>query len=55
MSISDNTREDYEKGKEARNDDWLGQALRSTIQTQPDSEAYNKGLRGEQLDADKKD
>jgi len=50
MSVSDEDRKDYEKGQDARRDDWLGQALRSTIQTEPDSEAYDKGLHDEQLD-----
>jgi hypothetical protein len=54
MSISDKDRTDHKKGDKARKDDFIGQALRSTIQTQPDSEAYKKGLRGERLDADKK-
>jgi len=55
MSVSKNDRADYERG---RNDSHVGifdQAIMDITVNHPDSDAYYKGRRGEQLDEDKDD
>lgn len=53
MAVSKNDREEYEEGLRDRQKGVLDQALIDIPVNHPDSEAYYKGRRGEQLDEDK--
>lgn len=53
MSVSKKDREEYEEGLHDREKGVFDQALIDIPANHPDSEAYYKGRRGEQLDEDK--
>jgi hypothetical protein len=53
VAVSKNDREEYEEGLRDRQKGVLDQALIDIPVNHPDSEAYYKGRRGEQLDEDK--
>jgi hypothetical protein len=53
MAVSKKDREEYEAGRRDRNKGVLEQAINDISVNHPDSEAYYKGRRGEQLDEDK--
>ena len=53
MAVSKKDREEYEEGLRDRDKGVLDQALIDIPVNHPDSEAYYKGRRGEQLDEDK--
>ncbi len=55
MPISRKDRDDYEKGVRDRDKNALDQVIIDVPINHPDSDAYYKGRRGEQLDDDKKD
>ena len=55
MSVSKHDRDDYEEGLRDREKGIFDQALNDITVNHPDSEAYYKGRRGEQLDEDKDD
>jgi len=52
MSVSRQDREDYKEGLRDREKGVFDQALNDITVNHPDSEAYYKGRRGEQLDED---
>jgi hypothetical protein len=52
MSVSEQDREDYEEGLRDRGKGIFDQALNDVTVNHPDTEAYYKGRRGEQLDED---
>ena len=51
--VSPKDRKDYEQGLRDREKGVLDQVFTDVTVNHPDSEAYYKGRRGEQLDADK--
>jgi hypothetical protein len=53
MSVSKEDREDYEEGLHDRQKGVFDQAINDVTVNHPDTEAYYKGRRGEQLDEDK--
>jgi hypothetical protein len=53
VSVSQHDRDDYEEGLRDREKGVLDQALNDITVNHPDSDAYYKGRRGEQLDEDK--
>ena len=53
MALSKRDREEYEEGRRDRDKGVFEQALIDIPVNHPDSEAYYKGRRGEQLDEDK--
>jgi hypothetical protein len=53
MSVSKHDRDEYEEGLHDRDKGVLEQAFNDVTVNHPDSEAYYKGRRGEQLDEDK--
>lgn len=53
MSVSKRDREEYEEGRRDRKKGIFDQAITDIFVNHPDSEAYYKGRRGEQLDEDK--
>jgi hypothetical protein len=55
MSVSSKDREDYERGLEDRGLGIFDQVLNDLTVQHPDSAAYYKGRRGEQLDEDRND
>ena len=55
MAVSKKDREDYERGLDDRNKGVFDQAATDIPVDHPDSEAYYKGRKGEQLDEDKKE
>ena len=55
MAVSNKDRDEYEEGLRDREKGVLEQAFNDITVNHPDSEAYYKGRRGEQLDEDKKD
>jgi len=52
MAVSRRDREEYEEGRRDRDKGVFDQALIDIPANHPDSEAYYKGRRGEQLDED---
>lgn len=54
MAVSKHDREEYEQGLHDREKGVLEQAFNDITVNHPDSEAYYKGRRDEQLDEDKK-
>ena len=52
MSVSKEDREDYERGRADREQGLFDQAVNDITDQHPDTEAYYKGRRGEQLDED---
>jgi hypothetical protein len=50
MSVSKKDREDYEEGLDDRDKGLFDQVLNDITVNHPDTEAYYKGRRGEQLD-----
>jgi hypothetical protein len=52
MSVSRQDREDYEEGRRDRDKGVFDQAINDITVNHPDTEAYYKGRRGEQLDED---
>ena len=55
MSVSKHDRDDYEEGLRDREKGIFDQAVNDITVNRPDSDAYYKGRRGEQLDEDKDD
>lgn len=55
MAVSRQDREDYEQGLRDRDMGVFDQAVNDISVNHPDTEAYYKGRRGEQLDEDKDD
>ncbi len=55
MSVSKHDRDDYERGREDRSLGFFDQAITDITVNHPDSDAYYKGRRGEELDEDKDD
>ena len=55
MPVSQRDRQDYKQGQHDRRLGVFDQALKDITVQHPDSEAYYKGRRGEQLDEDKDD
>ena len=55
MAVSDQDRDEYEEGLRDRGKGVFDQAFNDITVNHPDSEAYYKGRRGEQLDEDKKE
>jgi hypothetical protein len=55
MAVSHDDRDDYEQGLRDRNLGLFDQVINDITVQHPDSDAYYKGRRGEQLDDDKKD
>lgn len=55
MTVSRQDRDDYEEGLRDRDKGVFDQALIDIPANHPDSEAYYKGRRGEELDEDKDD
>jgi hypothetical protein len=55
MTVSKRDREEYDEVRRDRERGTLDQAITDLSGHHPDSEAYYKGRRGEQLDADKED
>jgi len=53
MAVSKRDRDDYEQGERDRDKGVLDQAFNDITVNHPDSDAYYKGRRGEQLDEDK--
>jgi len=53
MAVSQRDREEYEEGRRDRDKGVFDQALIDIPVNHPDSEAYYKGRRGEELDEDK--
>jgi hypothetical protein len=53
MSLSKRDRDDYKQGQRDRGLGIFDQAISDITVQHPDSEAYYKGRRGEQLDEDK--
>jgi hypothetical protein len=53
VSVSKHDRDEYEEGLRDRDKGVLEQAFNDITVNHPDSEAYYKGRRGEQLDEDK--
>ena len=53
MSVSKEDRKDYEEGLHDRQKSVFDQAINDVTVNHPDTEAYYKGRRGEQLDEDK--
>jgi hypothetical protein len=53
MSVSKEDRKDYEEGLHDRQKGVFDQAINDVTVNHPDTEAYYKGRRGEQLDEDK--
>jgi hypothetical protein len=53
--VSKEDRDDYEEGLRDRARGSIDQAVTDLSGNHPDSEAYYKGRRGEQLDGDKED
>jgi len=53
MSVSKHDRDDYEQGLRDRDKGALEQVFDDVTVNHPDSDAYYKGRRGEQLDEDK--
>lgn len=53
MSVSRKDRDDYEEGLRDRDKGVFDQAVNDITVSHPDTEAYYKGRRGEQLDEDK--
>jgi hypothetical protein len=52
--VSKKDREDYKQGQEDRHKGVFDQAVIDIAVNHPDSDAYYKGRRGEQLDKDKR-
>lgn len=55
MAVSEQDREDYEQGLRDRQKGVFDQAFNDITVNHPESEAYYKGRRGEQLDEDKEE
>jgi hypothetical protein len=55
VAVSDQDRDEYEEGLRDRGKGVFDQAFNDITVNHPDSEAYYKGRRGEQLDEDKKE
>ncbi len=55
MSVSKKDRGDYEEGRRDREKNAVDQVAIDLFRNHPDTDAYHKGRRGEQLDEDKKD
>ena len=55
MAVSEQDREDYEQGVRDRQKGVFDQAFNDITINHPDSEAYYKGRRGEELDEDKEE
>lgn len=55
MAVSREDRNDYERGQHDRDLGLFDQVVTDITVQHPDSEAYYKGRRGEQLDEDKDD
>jgi hypothetical protein len=55
MSVSKDDRQDYQQGQHDRGLGIFDQVLNDVTVQHPDSDAYYKGRRGEQLDEDKDD
>ena len=53
--VSKRDRKEYEEGQRDRHKDLIDQVITDLSDNHPDSEAYYKGRRGEQLDEDKQD
>ena len=53
MSVSKEDRKDYEEGLHDRQKGVFDQAINDVTVNHPDTEAYYKGRRGEELDEDK--
>ena len=55
MSVSKHDRDDYEEGLHDRSKGVFDQFITDVSGNHPNSEAYDKGRRGDQLDEDKDD
>ena len=59
MAVDPKDREAYERDQDAKEDDFIGRFVKDQgsylMDSESEREAFNKGLRGEQLDGDKDD